>query len=245
MLSKSEAKYIQSLKDKKSRTDHGRFIAEGPKIVNDLLNDHAEEIECIYATSKWLQENNNASTRVPVKTVEDFELEKISFLQTPQQVLAAVKIPGRIFEPFAVNEWSLLLDGIQDPGNMGSILRIADWFGIHSIYCTTDTADIYNPKVVQAAMGSLLRVKVFYGDAESWLSGTRNPVYPALLSGQNIFTLPKTEPGIIIIGNEGKGIRPSLLNQDYKAITIPRVGHAESLNAAVATAIILGTLVNK
>lgn len=243
MLIKSEAKYIQSLSDKKSRGEHGVFIAEGPRIIADLINGHSEQIVCLYATKNWLATHPETENMVEVREVADFELEKISALTTPQQVLAIVKIPGQAFVPFAKNEWLLMLDGIQDPGNMGSILRIADWFGIKTIYCTNDTVDAYNPKVVQAAMGSLLRVNICYGDCEKWLADTTVPVYPTLLAGDNIFSIENIEPGIIIIGNEGKGIRPALLQHYTQALTIPKKGKAESLNAAVATGIIVSKLV--
>jgi TrmH family RNA methyltransferase len=244
MLSKSEAKYIQSLKDKKSREANGQFIAEGPKIVSDLLNDHAGEIVCLYATKAWTGHNAILSGQVPFKEIEEFELEKISALQTPQHVLAVVKMKPQPFLPFQPGEWLLMLDGIQDPGNMGSILRTADWFGIKTIYCSPDTADIFNPKVVQASMGSILRVNVCYGDCADWLESANVPVYPTLLEGQNIFQVKDLKPGIIIIGNEGKGIRPALLKKYDIALTIPKKGNAESLNAAVANGILLATLLN-
>jgi TrmH family RNA methyltransferase len=244
MLSKSEAKYIQSLKDKKSRAEFGQFIAEGPKIVTDLLNDCAGEIVCIYATKEWAGNNAVIAGKVPFTEIEGFELEKISALQTPQQVLAVVKTKSQPFIPFEKDQWLVMLDAIQDPGNMGSILRTADWFGIKTIYCTTDTADIYNPKVVQASMGSLTRVNVCYGDCEQWLTDPGVPVYPTLLNGEDIFKATNIKPGIIIIGNEGRGIRPALLKKFDMALTIPKKGKAESLNAAVATGIMLSKLVN-
>ena len=244
MLSKNEVKYIQSLKDKKSRAASGQFIAEGPKIVADLLNEYPGEIVSIYATANWIKNHTTVSAKVLIKEIEAFELEKISALQAPQEVLAVMKMHSSDFIPFKNNRWSLMLDGIQDPGNMGSILRSADWFGIAAVYCTSDTADRYNPKVVQAAMGSILRVPVCYGNCEVWLKETQIPVYATLLEGANIFKEQPLAPGIIIIGNEGKGIRPGMLEHITKAITIPKTGKAESLNAAVATGIVLAQLVN-
>jgi TrmH family RNA methyltransferase len=244
MLSKSEVKYIQTLRDKKSRVAFGQFIAEGPKIVADLLNEYPAEIVSVYATENWVKKNALLPAEI-TKEIAGFELEKISMLQTPQEVLAIVKMQSNDFMPFRKNGWSLMLDGIQDPGNMGSIIRCADWFGIAAMYCTNDTADRYNPKVVQSAMGSILRVPVCYGNCEQWLSETRVPVYATMLEGRNIFTEKPLTPGIVIIGNEGKGIRPGLLQHITKAITIPRQGRAESLNAAVATGIVLSHLVNE
>ena len=243
MLSKIEIKYIQSLSDKKSRTEHKHFIAEGPKIIADLLNEYPDEIVCIYATANWYKQNDNLSNQLTIKIIEDFELEKISALKTPQKVLAVVKMRNTSFISFKKDKWLLMLDGIQDPGNMGSIIRIADWFGITAIYCTPDTADIYNPKVVQAAMGSILRIPVCYGDCESWIQDSPVPVYATLLDGANIFEATPLTPGIVIIGNEGKGIRPEMLAHVSKALTIPKIGQAESLNAAVATGIVMAQLV--
>jgi RNA methyltransferase, TrmH family len=245
MLSKLEVKYIQSLSDKKSRSTHKQFIAEGPKIVADLLNEYPNQIVCLYATESWFKKNDNFSKSITTRLVELFELEKISALQTPQDVLAVVQMPGNELIPFQKEKWLLMLDGIQDPGNMGSIIRIADWFGIAAIYCTPGTADIYNPKVVQAAMGSLLRIPVCYGDFDEWIKQTEIPVYATLLEGENIYTAAPHKPGIVIIGNEGKGIRPSMLTRTTKPLTIPKKGKAESLNAAVATGIVLAQLVNR
>ena len=244
MLSKSEIKYIQSLSDKKSRAALKQFIAEGPKVVADLLNEYPREIVCIYATENWLENNQPFLKQVPIRIIEQFELEKISALQTPQKVLAVVKMHQNDFISFEKNKWLLMLDGIQDPGNMGSILRIADWFGISTIYCTPDTVDIYNPKVVQAAMGSLLRTRVCYGPCETWLLQSPVPVYATLLEGMDVFQAARLRPGIVIIGNEGKGIRPEMLNHISQGLTIPRIGKAESLNAAVATGIVLAQLVS-
>ena len=148
------------------------------------------------------------------------------------------------FISFEKDKWLLMLDGIQDPGNMGSIIRIADWFGIAAIYCAPGTADIYNPKVVQAAMGSLLRIQVYYGPCENWLQDCDLPVYATLLEGADVFSATPLPPGIVIIGNEGKGIRPEMLSHVSQTLTIPKIGHAESLNAAVATGIVIAQLVN-
>jgi TrmH family RNA methyltransferase len=244
MLIKSEVKYIQSLTDKKSRAEHGVFIAEGPKIIADLLNDHQDKIVCLYATNGWIEIHSNQLEGVNHIAIEDFELEKISSLTTPQQVLATVRMPETEDWLLSKNEWCLMLDGIQDPGNMGSIIRIADWFNIPAIYSTNDTVDAYNPKVVQAAMGSLLRVRISYGDCAEWIAENEMPVYPTLLEGENIFEAVNTEPGIIIVGNEGRGIRPPLLERYTRAFTIPKKGRAESLNAAVATGIIVSRLLS-
>jgi TrmH family RNA methyltransferase len=247
MLSKNEIKYIQSLSHKKSRLEHGQYIAEGPKIIQELLQERPQDIVCLYSTQLAEPAHGfngiaNIPSTVSTREITHFELEKISALQTPQQMLAVVKMQSNVFIPFKKDNWLLMLDGIQDPGNLGSILRIADWFGIGTVYCSTDTADIYNPKVVQAAMGSLGRIPVCYGDCASWLTNAQIPVYGTLLNGDNLFASKNLQPGIIVIGNEGRGIRPEILPYVKQALTIPRIGKAESLNAAVATGIVVAAL---
>jgi TrmH family RNA methyltransferase len=178
-----------------------------------------------------------------VFVVKDFELEKISLLTTPNNVLGvfkkkinaeAININGKI---------TLVLDTIQDPGNLGTIIRTADWFGVENIVCSLACADMYNPKVVQSTMGSLARVNIFYTDINVWLGKNKAiKKYAAALNGKNISSLKGVKEGIIIIGNEGKGISPEILNAVDEKITIPKIGEAESLNAAVATGIILAAV---
>jgi TrmH family RNA methyltransferase len=246
MLSKNEIKYIQSLRQKKSRIEAQLFIAEGPKIVQEIISEKPGDIQGLYATDAWINDHPGIDKHIPLKKIESFELEKISLLQTPQQVLAVMKMPPDHFIPFKENTWHLMLDGIQDPGNMGSILRIADWFGISQLYATNQTVDCHNPKVVQAAMGSVWRVNICYGPCHDWLKQTNLPVYGATLDGEDIFKLGKTLPkGIMVIGSEGKGIGEELARHLTRQITIPRIGKAESLNAAVATGIIMSQLLHK
>ena len=167
------------------------------------------------------------------------ELEKVSSLKTPQDAIAQIKIPEwpALRHEELKGQFALVLDGIQDPGNMGTIIRIADWFGIGHIICSEDTVDAYNPKVVQACMGSLARVKVYYTDLRDFLGSVKLPVFGALLDGTNIYEADFGNEGLIIMGNEGNGIRPEIEKLVEKAITIPRVGKAESLNVAIATAL--------
>jgi TrmH family RNA methyltransferase len=246
MLSKNEIKYIQSLRQKKSRIEAQLFIAEGPKIVEEIIMEKPGDIQELYAVLEWINLHPGIEKKFPVKKIEGFELEKISQLQTPQQVLAVMKMPADHFVPFSKNEWHVMLDGIQDPGNMGSILRIADWFGIRQLYATQQTVDWHNSKVVQAAMGSLWRVNICYGPCQDWLQQTDLPVYGAMLDGEDIIKNGKTLPkGILIIGSEGKGISEALIPNITRKITIPRIGKAESLNAAVATGIIMSHLLHK
>jgi TrmH family RNA methyltransferase len=242
MLSKTYTKYIQSLHHKKFRDAENAFIAEGSKVVMELLN--LEKIVCVNILGKadWLNENEatiRAHYKGPIEIIEDFELEKISALSTPNQVLGIFKklkqdpgeVKGRII---------LALDTIQDPGNLGTIIRIADWFGVSAIICSENCADIYNPKVVQSTMGSLGRVAVVYTNLVNWLEKNNHvPVYAAALNGNSVDGLKGLKEGIILIGNESKGISAEIMQLANAKITIPKFGHAESLNAAVATGIIL------
>ena len=237
MLSKNELKYIQSLYHKKVREETGLFVAEGVKLVNELLHSDFV-VKKIYAVKEW-----KATTDFDaINIIEQFELEKISNLSTPNQVLALVEQKKLLQEPVQKNNLVLVLDGIQDPGNLGTIIRIADWFGISEIVASEDTADIYNSKVVQSTMGSIIRVKVWYKNIEQWLNTSTTPVYGALLNRVSIYETQKISEGILVIGNESKGIRGNILPYIQHAITIPAQGNAESLNAAVATGIILSHL---
>lgn len=238
MLSKNEIKDIQSLSHKKFRDESGLFIAEGPKIVEELIQLVPSQVEHVYATPEWEYE---APKDISVINVTGKELERISQLQTPNKVLAVVK-------KFAASKVSpgitVYLDSIQDPGNMGTIIRTADWFGVQHIVCTGNCADIYNPKVVQSTMGSVARVNVFYDDGLEWLLSQNQNIYAAVLDGSPISQINKEKSCVIIIGNESRGISDAVLKYATKNITIPRKGSAESLNAAVATGIILSHLVN-
>jgi RNA methyltransferase, TrmH family len=240
MLVKSQLKYIQSLGQKKSRDESGLFIAEGPKIVREILQEIPGQVKQVYAVQKWIQENLLLLTHTETIEVTDAELEKISQLSTPNQVLALV----RKFEPAesipAKGKITLVLETIQDPGNLGTIIRIADWFGVEQVICSPDCADMYNPKVVQASMSSIARVNVLYTDLYPWLSSLPGiPVYGAMLEGQDVTTMKKQPEGILLIGNESKGVSKEIQQLVQVRITIPQKGKAESLNAAVATGIIL------
>ena len=237
MISRNEAKYIQSLYHKKNRDEEGVFVAEGPKLLEEFLNSDFV-IRKLYAVKEW---QHQKKLNVPVTEVTEAELQRISHFETANKVLAVIekRKPGTLKLD---NKISIALDGIQDPGNVGTIIRIADWFGIDTIIATKDTADVYNPKVVQSTMGSLIRVNVFYKDLKNILQNTSIPVYGALLKGINVYEAEPIQEGILVIGNESKGIRNELLPFIKKAITIPQKGKAESLNAAVATGIILSHL---
>jgi RNA methyltransferase, TrmH family len=235
MISKNELKYIQSLCQKKQRAAEGVFIAEGPKLAEELISSNYKIIRG-YALASWLAENK---TSKGFTEVSDIELEKMTGLQTANQVILIVEQKIQKTIPDLSKKLSLVLDGIQDPGNLGTIIRIADWFGITQIIASEDTVDLYNPKVVQSTMGSFIRVPVYYTDIVSFLSATKLPVYGAMLEGKSMYELEKPSTGLLVIGNESKGIRTALQPLIKQAITIPRIGGAESLNAAVATGILV------
>lgn len=240
MISKNKIKYIRSLELKKNRNKEGKFVAEGFKVVDDLLA--LQPADLIVATGEWLW-GKHFGAATEVIEVTDEELKKVSFLQHPQQVLAVFR--QATSEDYSINtsELSLALDGVQDPGNLGTIIRIADWFGITHIYCSQDTADVYNPKVVQATMGSIARVKVEYGDLLGLVESLPAdvPVYGTLLDGDNIYQQKLENRGLIVMGNEGKGISPALAKKVNHKLLIPNFPEgratADSLNVAIATAI--------
>jgi RNA methyltransferase, TrmH family len=239
MLSKKEIKDIQSLSHKKFRDELNLFIAEGPKIIGELIELIPQRIEKVYAVKEWIKSNKSLN-EVDIVEVSSIELQKLSQLQTPNQVIAAIKkLPSK--KPDA-SSFILYLDTIQDPGNFGTIVRTADWFGIKNIVCTSGCADVYNPKVVQSTMASIARVNVYYDENEEWLKDQSVPVLAATLHGSALYERSGMKEGILIIGNESKGVRKEILRYAKDQITIPKRGEAESLNAAVATGIVLSYL---
>lgn len=241
MLSKNEVKYIKSLSHKKHRDEERLLIAEGPKLAEEILKSDFV-IKHVYATNEWL--SKHSSMAAPVTEISPSELINISNLQTPNEVLVIAKQKVLSREPVLPNNITLALDGIQDPGNFGTIIRIADWFGINQIVASEDSVEEYNPKVVQSTMGSICRVDVWYKDLPQWIEQIQVPVYGALLNGQNVYELKAIKEGLLVIGNEAKGIRELLKTKITHRVTIPKIGGAESLNAAVATGIIVGCMVN-
>ena len=243
MLSKTKVKYIQSLGHKKRRDEEQVFIAEGPKIVNELLKEPRVHALEIFALQDWLQ-HNSIPADVEHHIVTQEELEKITQLSTANKVLAIFQQPKVIANIDTNNKWILLLDGIQDPGNLGTIIRIADWFGINQIICSHECASIYNTKVIQSSMASIARVDVLVTDLLPWVKDHPScNYYAAALEGDDVTAMDKLKEGVIMIGNESKGLNPELLSKANTRITIPRLGNAESLNAAVATGIILSHLI--
>ncbi len=244
MLVKSKVKYIQSLGQKKFRQEEGVFIAEGPKLVLELLLSVPGNIVEVFAVKEWMVEHQKQLVSFICTEVPEQELEKISQLATPNMVLALVKNIEPVIPKEVKGQVVLALDGIQDPGNLGTIIRIADWFGITQIMCSEDSADVFNPKVVQSTMGSIARVRVSYTSLVEWLSGLDDvTIYATVLEGQDVTTMKKISSGVLLIGNESKGISPEILKLANATVTIPRKGGAESLNAAVATGIVLSHLI--
>jgi TrmH family RNA methyltransferase len=246
MLSKSQINLLKSLQQKKFRREHGLFIVEGHKSVTEFINS-AYPVEAVYYTPSFDSKVLKLSQKINFCEISVTELEKVSSLKTPQDALALVKIPQW---PILQHEqlkgkFSLVLDGIQDPGNMGTIIRIADWFGIDNIICSEDTVDAYNPKVVQACMGSLARVKVHHTSLTEFLPKIKLPTFGALLDGANIYDTDFGKEGVIVMGNEGNGLRPEVQRLVNQAITIPRIGKAESLNVAIATALFCSEITRK
>ena len=237
MVTKSELKYIQSLSDKKVRLETGCFIAEGVKLVGEMIAA-GYPLKAVYALDSW----DSPDTSIEVTRIEAFELEKMSMLQTPNQVLAVAMMPQKEVALDLAGQLTLVLDGIQDPGNMGTIIRTADWFGITQIVASEDTVDVYNPKVIGATMGSFMRVSVTYKNLQEWMPTVKLPVYGALLEGENIFTTNAVKEGLLVIGSEGKGIRENILDLITYPVTIPKIGGAESLNAGIAAGIIVAQL---
>ncbi len=243
MLVKSRLKYIQTLGQKKFREQERLFIAEGPTIIRELLESGADNVKEIYALKEWINDNTKWSTKTKIVEITEIELEKISQLTKPNKVLAVVEQFDTGTPKLTPHTITLVLDSIRDPGNLGTIIRIADWFGINQIICSTDSAEVYNPKVVQATMGSIARMQIHYTDLEPWLAAQKNiPVYATTMDGQDIITHKKIKEGIIIFGNESRGISAEVLRLADTKLSIPKKGKAESLNVAVAAGIVLSYL---
>lgn len=247
MVSKNRIKSIRALALKKNRDVDNIFVAEGPKIVGEFLSIFS----CLYLAAKpqWLAcAKSILHFADTVDEITEEELHQISFLKSPQEVLAVFRKPtvADISISTLTNNLSLALDGVQDPGNVGTILRLADWFGIDCILCSPDTADIFSPKVIQASMGATARVKAIYTDLPTFFQQlpVDFPIYGTFLSGNNIYLSPLEQKGIIVMGNEGKGIRPETEHCVTQRLFIPSFptgrSTSESLNVAIATAIICG-----
>ena len=251
MLSKNQVKFIHSLRLKKFREENNLFAAEGTKIVMDIINSPIK-VRQIFSTKDFIgkifsenQKDNEGLKKVDIIEVSENELKKISNLTSPNEVLAIAEIPKHELSiDILPSRLTLALDQICDPGNLGTIIRIADWFGIENIICSQDTVDTFNSKVIQSTMGSITRVRVHYKDLELILKGLQNKIsiYGALLEGENIYKKKLKETGLILIGNESRGISKKLLPYLTDKITIPQTSFSKeagmSLNAAIAAGII-------
>lgn len=243
MLSKAQIKHIRSLSIQKYRKEHNQFVAEGEKIANEWLKTDTP-IHMIIATEEWTSKNTALISKhqeASLHIVKENILSAASSLKNANKVLLII--------PFAVNkktipidEWAIALDGIQDPGNMGSIIRISDWFGIKNIVCSPDCVDVYNPKVIQAAMGSHLRVDFFEESLSDYLQMIKIPSFAAVLDGKTVYEMKRMDKAVLLIGNEGKGISEQLISMATHKVTIPSSGGAESLNAAISTGILCALL---
>lgn len=230
-ITKAEIKLIRSLADKAGRREHGLFLAEGDKLVDEIANSHLKIAQIFRTPDSKLTHGT---------VIAKSEMERISLLKTASDSLALVEIPT--FEPGQTAALSLVLDNVQDPGNLGTIIRIADWFGIKDIYCSPTSADCFNPKVVQATMGALTRVRIHYTDLVMLLTDCNRPIYGTFLEGENIYDATLSGEGFIVMGNEGRGVTPQVARLVTDKLYIPPYPAfeptSESLNVAVATAIV-------
>lgn len=246
MLSKSQVKYIQSLHQKKYRQQHGAFLVEGAKSVQEVLQSDFRT-ELVVATDSFYKENSRLTDhqRTPVEIASAANLQRIGTLDSNNAALAVVRTKEN--RPLVVQpgEMALILDDIRDPGNLGTILRIADWYGVRTILCSETTADVYNPKVISASKGSFTRVRWWYGDIVQLLSQAGSPkasalpVYGAFLAGADAHALSFERSGYLVMGNESNGVSPAVEQYITQRVTIPRYGGAESLNVGIATAVLL------
>ena len=242
MISKNQLKLITSLSQKKFRDEHALFVAEGTKLVLDLLPSF--DCELLFANAHWIKENKHRIKQIPEELSDD-ELKRASNQKSPQGVLAVFRKNKTPFDIASIqNKLSLALDDVQDPGNLGTIIRIADWFGIENIFCSMHSADAFSPKTVQATMGALARVNVHYVDLEEFLQSAQNitPLYGTFMDGKNIYQETLSSDGIIVMGNEGNGISKDIASLVSKRLLLPNfpAGKAtsESLNVGVATALV-------
>jgi TrmH family RNA methyltransferase len=242
MISKTNIRLVKGLQDKKQRQKYNQFVVEGEKSITELLTSNYKILK-IFAFKSWIEENiGKMDTSICIE-VDEQEMKQISIHLAPPRVLVILEIPN----PYVLeinNGFVLALDEIQDPGNLGTIIRIADWYGIKQIICSKGCTDVYAPKCINSTMGSFFRVNVFYGDILEYASQSDLPLLVSTFDGQNIHkgNLPKS--GILVIGNEGHGIHPNIIKASNYQVTIPKFGNAESLNAGVSAAVLLDNLIH-
>jgi RNA methyltransferase, TrmH family len=240
MISKAIVKYIKSLQDKKQRQKYDHFVVEGEKSIAELLKSPFQ-IKQLFVTSLLLNDYAKLVDANVLFEISKEELKSVSFHQTPQNALAIVEIPKN--NSIQLQEgFTLALDEIQDPGNLGAMIRIADWYGIKNIVCSKGCTDVYSPKVINASMGSFTRVRVVYDDILDFAKRHDLALIVTTLNGSDVHHFNAVKKGLIIIGNEGHGVNPNLIKQSTYQLTIPKIGGAESLNAAISAAIVLDNL---
>ncbi len=248
MLSINLKKYVRSLHQNKYRQKYNKFLAEGPKLMDEILSQYTKQIEYLFCTQSYYEYNNyNFTESLNYQLVTEKELASISLLKSPKSCLAVMEMHEQSPSNWEKQrgKWTIYLDDIQDPGNVGTIIRTADWFGIDQMFASKQTASSYNPKVVQSSMGSVFRVKLHrLGFDELKRALIDTPVYAASLQGKSIVEKQERQPGIIVIGNESKGIQKSIIEQADHLVKIPAIGNAESLNASVANGILLFHFLN-
>lgn len=242
MISKNKISELKKLSQKKFREEWGLFVVEGTKSVCDLLASSLP-VEDLFATEAWTEAHRAELSHVPFTVVTPAELERITALSTPQAVLAVVRTPHFTTADLDFGDALLVLDGIRDPGNLGTILRTADWFGFRQVLCSEDCVEWTNPKTVQATMGSFTRVKVVYAHLPECLSQVQGRIFGTFMQGEAIQNVDFQKNDILVIGNEGKGISPEVEQCVQHRISVPLVkrgtAHAESLNASIAASIVM------
>ena len=238
MISKAQIKHILSLHNKKNRLEEKLFIVEGTKIVTELIASNTYKIHSIYHTNSF--DITQKDLKKIAFEINEKELEQISTLSNPNQVLALVHLNEKEIYTIDANQCYIALDEIKVPGNMGTIIRTAEWFGINTIFCSSTCVEYTNPKVIMASMGSFLRVKIYYINLEKFLSEDLNmPIIGASLQGENLYESTMSKNGLLVIGSESHGISKNIEKYITKSIKIPEFGNAESLNASIANAIII------
>lgn len=243
MLSTNRIKTIRQLHQKKFRQKYHKFIVEGEKSVAELVQQERFEVLELYGTADFFKKNNLPVDSDTYVVISEAELKKLSLLKTPNKAFAVLALPERIPDfSFCEKKLCFYLDNLRDPGNVGTVLRIADWFGMPAVYCSKGTADAFSPKVIQASMGAFLRVRIFEVEEEQL---PKMPIFGAVMEGDSLFSIKeKPENGLLVLGNEGYGISPAIEAQLTQRLTIPRApqGGAESLNAGVAAGIFAALL---
>lgn len=241
MISKTKVRFIKSLQVKKYRLAEQSFIVQGAKAVREVLDsDYA--VDLLVCTEAYLRDTRSARKASEVCEASEKELTTLGSMETNSAALAVVRMKPSKPPRIPKDNFTLVLDDIRDPGNLGTIIRTADWYGIPMILASEETTDWYSPKVINATMGSFLRVEIYYGSLDAWLKSVDMPIYGTFLDGEDVHKISFGKSGMIVIGNESRGISPAVEKRVTRRITIPRVGQAESLNASVATAVVLDNL---